>query len=249
MGVQVAHASSHHPQSDGQSERTIQTFLRLLRTFSCEFPATWEEKLPLLQFAINDAYCATTKSTPFRVLFGRDPTPPVMSLREEQNSPNIERVEDSSRLEYVNQRHHDLQEVWEFIRRHQEEVAERMKAREDRHRRDYQCQIGDLVLVSHKLHPALRNSRKQAERFYGPYLVHELRGPNAVELKGMPSRVPEVVNISFIKPYFVSPAKFSARPQDDEAIPITDGEEPEWEVEAILDTRLTRRGRRKFLIK
>ena len=104
-------------------------------------------------------------------------------------------------------------------------------------------------MVSHKLHPALRNSRKQAERFYGPYLVHELRSPNAVELKGMPSQVPKVVNLSFLKPYYVSPHKFDARPQDDEAIPITDGEEPEWEVEAILDTRLTQRDQRKFLIK
>ena len=104
-------------------------------------------------------------------------------------------------------------------------------------------------MVSHKLHPALRNSRKQAERFYRPYLVHELRGPNAVELKGIPSRVPEVVNLSFIKPYYVSPPKFDARPQADEAIPILDGEEPEWEVEAIRDSRLTRRARRKFLIK
>ena len=150
----------------------------------------------------------------------------------------------------MRRQHLDLQEVWDFVQRHQEEVAERMKAREDKRRRDYRCQIGDLVLVSHKLHPLLRSSRKQAERFYGPYLVHELRGPNAVVLKGMPSRVPEVVNVTFIKPYRSSPERFEGRPKDAEPLPtVVPDEEPEWEIEAIEDTRISQSGRRKFLIK
>ena len=138
MGVQVAYASSHYLQTDGQSERTIQTFLRLLRTFSCEFPATWEEKLPLLQFAVNNAYCDSTKSTLFRVLFGKDPTPPILSLKEDQALVEMEPMEDMERAGYVTQKYRDLQDIWEFVRRHQEEVAICMKAREDRRQREYQ---------------------------------------------------------------------------------------------------------------
>ena len=32
--------------------------------------------LPLLQYAINDAYCDSTKTTPFRAIYGEDPIPP-----------------------------------------------------------------------------------------------------------------------------------------------------------------------------
>ena len=257
MGVQVAHASSHHPQTDGQSERAIQTFLRILRSFTADFPTSWENKLPMLQFAINDAYCEATKSTPFRVIFGKDPMPPPLALREgfvsannTDSAANSSGV-DSDQQQYVQQHHDALREVWEFVRRHQEEVAARMKSREDRRRRDFKCQVGDLVLVSAKFHPQLRQNRKQAERFYGPYIVHEMRGPNAVELRGMPSRVPEVVNLSFIKPFYSSPNRFEARPITDIALPVQQQgmDEPEWELERILDTRLTRRERRMFLVK
>ena len=65
--------------------------------------------------------------------------------------------------------------------------------------------------------------------FYGPYIVHELRGPNAVELRGMPSCVPEIVNLSFIKPFYSSPNRFNARPTTDIAMPVQQQgmEEPE----------------------
>ena len=129
MGVHVVHASSHHPQTDGQSERSIQTFLRILRSFTADFPTSWENKLPMLQFAINDAYCEATRSTPFRVIFGKDPMPPPLALREglvsatnTDSAANSSGV-DSDQQQYVQQHHDTLREVWEFVRRHQEEVA------------------------------------------------------------------------------------------------------------------------------
>ena len=38
MQTKVAIATSHHPQTDGQSERTIQTLLRLIRTYASQKP-------------------------------------------------------------------------------------------------------------------------------------------------------------------------------------------------------------------
>ena len=177
------------PRAMGKRSVQSKPSLRLLRTFTCQFPSTWETRLPLFQFAINDAYCEATKSTPFRVVFGKDPMPPTSSLIRDPSATSgsgapSSNEEAADHTQYVDQHYQSLTEVWEFVREHQGKIAERMKAREDQRRREYRCQIGDLVLVSSKFHPQLRLNRKQAERYFGPYIVHELRGANAVVLRG-----------------------------------------------------------------
>ena len=97
MGSRSALATAHHPQTDGQSERTIQTLIRLIQTFASEKMNEWEELLPMLQFSFNDAYCESTKSTPFRVLYGRDPVSPARLLTQQApNFPNRSDPDDTS---------------------------------------------------------------------------------------------------------------------------------------------------------
>ena len=93
-----------------------------------------------------------------------------------------------------------LQETWECVRNHQHEIATRMKQRADLRRKEYQPQIGDLVLVHHLFHPQLRPTRKQSEKYYGPYVIRALQGGNAALVTGMPPRVPNLVNFSYLKP-------------------------------------------------
>ena len=73
METSVALAATHHPQSDGQTERTIQTLIQLLRCFSEEQQDEWQKLLLLFQYALNDAFCDATGTTPFRVILGMDP--------------------------------------------------------------------------------------------------------------------------------------------------------------------------------
>ena len=122
MGTSVALAATHHPQSDGQTERSIQTLIQLLRCYSEERQDEWEQMLPLFQYALNDAYCEATGTTPFRVVLGRDPRSPFRFLtgeeiREVPLGPLELEAELSRRLVTVN----------DFVRRKQEEVAQRMQ--------------------------------------------------------------------------------------------------------------------------
>ena len=104
--------------------------------------------LPLLEFALNDAHCDATGSTPFRVLYGRDPTIPFRFIRgEEAQETPLGPLQQEAEL------NHRLGEVNLFIRQRQEEVAARMKERHDRARRTLTFRLGDLVLLSTKSHP------------------------------------------------------------------------------------------------
>jgi Integrase zinc binding domain/Integrase core domain len=64
-------STANHQRTDGQSERKIQEIQNYLRIYVEEMK-DWEEWIPLLQYALNDAVSATTKETSFFVVFGRN---------------------------------------------------------------------------------------------------------------------------------------------------------------------------------
>ncbi|KAI5335422.1 hypothetical protein L3X38_025555 [Prunus dulcis] len=56
FGTQLQFSTAFHPQTDGQSERTIQTLEDMLRACALQFRGDWDEKLPLMEFAYNNSY-------------------------------------------------------------------------------------------------------------------------------------------------------------------------------------------------
>ena len=63
--------AAFHPQTDGQSERTIQTLEYMLRSCVMEFKGSWDTHLALMEFSYNNSYQASIKMAPFEALFGR----------------------------------------------------------------------------------------------------------------------------------------------------------------------------------
>ena len=58
LGTNLHFSTTFHPQTDGQSKRTIQTLEDILRTCVLEFEDSWEDHLSLLEFAYNNSYQA-----------------------------------------------------------------------------------------------------------------------------------------------------------------------------------------------
>nr|GEW34473.1 putative retroelement [Tanacetum cinerariifolium] len=58
-------STAYHPQSDGQSERTIQTLEDMLRAYVIDFGKGWERHLPLVEFFYNNSYHGSVKAAPF----------------------------------------------------------------------------------------------------------------------------------------------------------------------------------------
>ena len=71
MGTILHVSTAFHPQTDGQSERTIQTLEDMLRACMLEVKNSWVEHLSLVEFDYNNSYKASICMALYEVLYGR----------------------------------------------------------------------------------------------------------------------------------------------------------------------------------
>ncbi|GJR51942.1 putative reverse transcriptase domain-containing protein [Tanacetum coccineum] len=71
LGTDVNLSTAYHPETDGQSERTIKTLEDMLRACVINFGISWDRHLPLVEFSYNNSYHASIKEAPFEALYGR----------------------------------------------------------------------------------------------------------------------------------------------------------------------------------
>ncbi|GJZ19224.1 putative reverse transcriptase domain-containing protein [Tanacetum coccineum] len=72
LGTNLDMSTAYHPQTDGQSERTIQTLEDMLRACVIDFGSSWDRHLPLVELSYNDSYHASIKAAPFEALYGAE---------------------------------------------------------------------------------------------------------------------------------------------------------------------------------
>ncbi|GKA99934.1 putative reverse transcriptase domain-containing protein [Tanacetum coccineum] len=58
LGIQLDMSTSYHFETDGQSERTIQTLEDMLQACVIDFGKGWDKHLPLVEFSYNNSYHA-----------------------------------------------------------------------------------------------------------------------------------------------------------------------------------------------
>ncbi|GJY69024.1 reverse transcriptase domain-containing protein [Tanacetum coccineum] len=77
LGTNLDMSTAYHPETDGQSERTIQTLEDMLRACMIDFGSGWDKHLLLAKFSYNNSYHASIKVVPFEALYGRKCRSPV----------------------------------------------------------------------------------------------------------------------------------------------------------------------------
>ncbi|GKC83540.1 putative reverse transcriptase domain-containing protein [Tanacetum coccineum] len=77
LGTSLDMTTAYHPQTDGQSERTIQTPEDMLRACAFDFGKGWVNHLPLVEFSYNNSYHGSIKAAPFKALYDRKCRSPV----------------------------------------------------------------------------------------------------------------------------------------------------------------------------
>ncbi|GKC67080.1 putative reverse transcriptase domain-containing protein, partial [Tanacetum coccineum] len=71
LGTRLDMSTTYHPQTDWQSECTIQTLEDMLRACVFDFEGNWDTHLPLIEFSYNKSYHSSIRCAPFEALYGR----------------------------------------------------------------------------------------------------------------------------------------------------------------------------------
>ena len=83
-------SSDHHPQTDGQNERTNKTLEQYLRCFLCYQQEDWANILQFSKFGYNNSIYSSTMVTPFYAYIGYRPRQCVLETLELPTNPSAE---------------------------------------------------------------------------------------------------------------------------------------------------------------
>ncbi|GKD50484.1 putative reverse transcriptase domain-containing protein [Tanacetum coccineum] len=70
LGTRLDMSTTYHPQTDGQSEHTIQTLEDMLRACVLDFGGSLDVHLLLVEFSYNNSYHSSVRCAPFEALYG-----------------------------------------------------------------------------------------------------------------------------------------------------------------------------------
>ncbi|GJT12850.1 putative reverse transcriptase domain-containing protein [Tanacetum coccineum] len=192
LGTNLDMSTAYHPQTDGQSERTIQTLEDMLRACVIDFGNGWVKHLPLVEFSYNNSYHASIKAAPFEALYGRKCRSPVCWAEVGQvqlTGPEI--VQETT--EKVIQ-----------IKQRMQAARDRQKSYADLKRKPMEFQVGDRVMLKVSPWKGVVRFGKRGKlnpRYVGPFKVLEKVGSVAykLELPQELSRVHNTFHVSNLK--------------------------------------------------
>ncbi|KAJ9561559.1 hypothetical protein OSB04_006719 [Centaurea solstitialis] len=174
LGTRLQFSTAFHPQTDGQSERTIQTLEDMLRACVLDFGGSWDTYLPLAEFSYNNSFHASIGMPPYEMLYeSRCRTPICWGEVGQRELGSTEIVQKTT-------------ESIEMIRERLRTAQSRQKSYADRRRSDLEFQVGDKVLL--KVSPwkgviRFRKRGKLGPRFIGPFKVIARVGKVAYRLE------------------------------------------------------------------
>lgn len=254
MGTKLAMSTSYHPQTDGLTERMIQTLEDMLRRYcafgieykdSEGFVHDWVSLLPALEFAYNSSTHSTTQRIPFELERGYTPRLPQVLINKDMATlkihPGAQRLANMIQLARAHAKE-CIQKAFEYS-----------KEKWDKGHTPSTINVGDRVMISTVNFTNLQGAKKLQDTFFGPFLVIGKHGPNAVEVELTPpfDRKHPTFPVSLLKLYKANNEKEFLNRQVKVVIPAVD-DQALGEIKRIVKERITKhdgKERREYLVR
>jgi hypothetical protein len=239
LGTELKMSTSHHPQTDGQTERSNRTLEDILRHYVCKQQNDWDDHLTAAEVAVNSSVHASTGFTPFYLNYGDHPFFPT-------HIP-LDTISNNTVYELMQQ----LQQNIELARSNMENARDKQTYYANQHRRDLVFKEGEEVWLSTQ-HLNLPDgiTRKLSSRYTGPFKILHVSSPVTYKLdipaEWVKKRVHPVFHVSLLKRYVPG---IDIEGGGSHIVDIEPSEEePEYEVERIIGKRLGKDKQVEYLI-
>nr|GEV17722.1 hypothetical protein [Tanacetum cinerariifolium] len=194
LGTRLDMSTTYHPQTHGQSERTIQTLEDTLHACVLTFGKGWDRHLPFVEFSYNNSYHTSIKVAPFEALYGRKCRSPICWAEvgySQLTGPEII---------------HETTKKIVQIKSRIQAARDRQKSYADARQKPLEFQVGDKVML--KVLPwkgVIRFGKrgKLNPRYTGPFKIIAKVGTVAyrLELPEQLSRVHSTFHVSNLRKY------------------------------------------------
>ncbi|CAK9827511.1 hypothetical protein ANTRET_LOCUS5199 [Anthophora retusa] len=179
FGIQQCFTPVYHPEAN-PVERKNRDLKAQLGIYVGTDHSTWDEKLPIIRFAMNSAKCSTTGFTAAYLTFGRELRTPDDANRDLRTV-----IQSENFLPEITPKLLTLADTMQVAQQQQEKQQDQRKEYADKHRRrNPGYQKDDLVWVNTRT--LSRRERqftsKLAPKRDGPYVIQRQVGPNSYEI-------------------------------------------------------------------
>nr|GEX62136.1 putative reverse transcriptase domain, ribonuclease H-like domain, aspartic peptidase domain protein [Tanacetum cinerariifolium] len=174
LGTQLDMSTAYHPETDRQSERTIQTLKDILRACGIDSGKGWEKRLPLVEFSYNNSYHASIKAAPFEAHYNQKCRSPVCWAEVGDTQTRGPKII-----------HETTKRIMQ-IRQHLQAVRDRKRSYANIRQKPLEFEAGDHVILKISPRKGIIRIGKRGKlnpQYIGPFKIFKRIGPMAYKLK------------------------------------------------------------------